>query len=109
MIADVTARYTLEGRILAPEKALEMECARKHFAALTRDDDKRDYAFTNERLQFAQSLEARYDDARDYLMFHILIGSTPRSASKQFDFFGKDSVRKFFTNAYQRYTGVPPR
>lgn len=109
MITDMTAPYTLNERMLTSEEKREMERARTHFTALTIGDDVRDYAFTDERLRFAQSLEAKYNDTRDYLMFHILIGSTPRGASKQFDFPGKDSVSAFFASAYQRYADVSAR
>ncbi|MFA5075842.1 MAG: hypothetical protein WC480_00265 [Patescibacteria group bacterium] len=44
----------------------------------------------------ARDLLAKYSDARDYLAFHVLIGSGCDGIKSKVDFFGDDSVEKFF-------------
>lgn len=43
---------------------------------------------------FAAEILKRHPDARDYAMFHLLIGSSPADRPK-FDFEGEDSIRAF--------------
>lgn len=46
---------------------------------------------------FAKYLQNKYPNARDYLLFHTLIGSTPRPGhgNALVDFPGEDSIEKF--------------
>lgn len=45
--------------------------------------------------EFGEKLLEKYPDARSYLLFHLLIGSTPPYDLSLFDFPGDDSVEKF--------------
>lgn len=58
---------------------------------------KRGEQFHDEMADFANQLLAKYPDAREYRMFHVLISSTPRKNEvfQKFDFPGEDSIAKF--------------
>jgi len=49
-------------------------------------------------VNFANNLLSTYPDARDYLFFHLLIGSTSPMGLSQIDFPGDDSVELFINN-----------
>ena len=56
-------------------------------------------AFGNPQLdkevtKFANGLRSKYPDCENYLLFHVLIASTPPPC-KNFDFPGDDSVEQF--------------
>ncbi len=91
---------TLETRLLNAQEQSEVDFARRQFEELSRNDENQDYKFTNARIKFAKMLQKEYNNTVDYLMFHILIGSTPRTPRKQLDFQGEHSVREFFTHPY---------
>lgn len=44
-----------------------------------------------------RELESKYPNARDYLAFHILAGSTPHHELPHLDFPGEDSLENFLT------------
>lgn len=52
----------------------------------------------NKCTNFAQELLKKYPDARDYRLFHILIGSSVDREMEKFDFPGDDSVEQFINS-----------
>ena len=48
--------------------------------------------------KFGKKLLQKYPDARDYKVYHILIGSTVESKYKDTDFPGEDSIVKFINS-----------
>lgn len=51
---------------------------------------------------FAGHLEKNYPDHQQYLMYHILLGSSPRETPPNFDFPGEDSVELFIDNLFEK-------
>ena len=53
----------------------------------------------NRIAEFGYKLMDKYSDCRNYILFHVLIGSTPPSnATIKEDFPGEDSIIKFIKN-----------
>jgi len=49
--------------------------------------------------EFGRKLTEKYPDCRNYILFHVLISSTPPSnATIKEDFPGEDSIIKFIEN-----------
>lgn len=46
-------------------------------------------------VDWCRAIEEKYPDAREYTLFHTLIGSTPPPGLTKFDLPGDDSVMKF--------------
>ncbi len=51
-------------------------------------------------VEFAQVLRGKYEDFQDYLLYHVLIGSTPFHELPKVDFPGDDSVEKFIDSLW---------
>ncbi len=49
-------------------------------------------------VEFANRLRKKYPDCGDYLMWHIMAGSTPVGEPPKFDFPGEDSLEKFINS-----------
>ena len=57
---------------------------------------KKDALGTHEKIiEFAEKIKNKYPDYQDYMLYHLLIGSIPKSKLPKFDFPGEDSVEKF--------------
>lgn len=53
-------------------------------------------------------LKARYPNAREYLMFHLISGSTFRQFNGCFDFPPEDSVENFILLEYRKVFPTEP-
>ena len=56
--------------------------------------------------EHALAFEKQHPDARDYKLFHILIGSTPPPHVRQIDGEGEDSVRELFMQIDHKLRGM---
>jgi len=91
----------LEARGLTSQENLEMHHVRTQFEELASADEDR--VFDKNRRDFARDLQLKYPDVDSFLLYHILIGSTPSKLCSHFDFPSEHSVRDFFRNAINNY------
>ncbi len=52
-------------------------------------------------VEFGRGLRQKYSDVENYELFHLLIGSSPKTgdnAPTEFDLKGEDSIEKFIRN-----------
>lgn len=52
----------------------------------------------NRLTEFSDKLREHYPNFEDYRLWHLLVGSTPKSEKFLFDFPGEDSVQTFIEN-----------
>ena len=72
---------------------------REKLRALYRRDQ---FAIHAKVLAFHDELKMKYPDAREYLMFHLISGSTLRSFNGKFDFPPGESVEEFIEREYRQ-------
>ena len=94
-------QHALKDRALTAKEELQVYRLRAQFLELIHNDENSQ--FNDQRLQFAKSLETLFPTAREYLLFHILIGSSPKTFCDCFDLPKAHSVRAFFNKACQQY------
>ncbi len=95
--------YALEGRHLTPKESLILHCAQNRMNTLAPNGEERSQQFMQECRLYARALAITYPNADDYLMFHVLLVSTPpEKPRKFFDFPRKHSVRTFIAEAYNQ-------
>jgi hypothetical protein len=85
------------------ELAFELK---KIVSSVMKDSPKNNYKNYNKLVDFAVDLEKKYEDARQYYLFHVLIGSSVISTDK-FDFEGDNSIEKFLRSQNARYFQLP--
>jgi len=73
---------------------LALELKKIISSLIKKSSRKNDFEHYNKLANFALNLEKRYKNARQYYLFHVLIGSSITKTSK-FDFEGDDSIEKF--------------
>ena len=84
-------------RFLTPEQAASYETLRGKLHALYRKDQFR----IHERIiEFHDVLKVRYANAREFLLFHLISGSTFPGFNGHFDFPPEDSVERFINREY---------
>lgn len=87
----------------SPEKVEE---ARQRFLEIHRSlPPEKQGELMEKRMQFGIELGKKYENAREYALYHVLIGSTianPNSI-KEWDFPGEDSVELFMDRLTDEY------
>ena len=82
---------------LTSSQAATYESFRDRLHALYRKDQ---FEIHEDVLAFHDRLKCKYPNARDFLLFHLISGSTFREFDGSFDFPGSDSVEHFITQKY---------
>lgn len=60
----------------------------------------------NEVLKFSYHLELKYADAKECMLFLLIIGGTLPSSTKLYDFEGRDSVQRFIDQLYLSHVNL---
>lgn len=94
----------LEERDLTSQEKLQMHHVRTQFTELAMSDD--DFSFDKRRRDFARGLQTVYPDFSNFLLYHVLIGSTPRNFCRYFDFPAEHSVIGFFKREREEHCPV---
>ena len=83
--------------LLSPEQAAKYEFLRRRLHALYRRDQ---FAIHDKVVEWHIELRGKYPNAREYLMFHLISGSTAPNFTGLFDFPPADSVEHFINTEY---------
>lgn len=83
--------------VLTPEQTAKRDLLRTKLRALYHRDQ---FAIHEKILWWHDQLKVKYADARDYIMFHLISGSTSKGYNGHFDFPGADSVERFIEAQY---------
>lgn len=80
-----------------PEQSAKRELLKKKLHALYQKDQ---FAIHAKILEWHDDLKLKYPTARDYMLFHLISGSTYRGFNGCFDFPLPDSVEAFIEREY---------
>jgi len=83
--------------VLTPEQTAKRDLLRVKLRALYHRDQ---FAIHEKVLVWHDQLKLKYADARDYIMFHLISGSTCKGYNGHFDFPDADSVERFIETQY---------
>lgn len=84
--------------VLTPEQIRKYESLQVKLRALYHRDQ---FAIHEKILAWHDQLKLKYPDAREYMMFHLISGSTFNGYNGRFDFPGADSVELFIETQYK--------
>jgi len=83
---------------LSPEQSAQYDALHAKLCALYLRDQ---FEIHDRILVFHDELKVKYPDARQYLMFHLISGSTFLGFNGKFDFPPDDSVEHFIEREYR--------
>lgn len=96
-----------QGEKVGVEKFTEKEmpvALKERLSKLRTHEDDNIFSKVNDKIgNFGKRLKEEYGDFEDYLLYHLLAGSSLRGACEKYDFPGEDSVEKFIDDLYKKY------
>lgn len=99
-----TVNYKLKDRHLNNLEKLELYHLKSQFKSITRIGVQENIQFLEDIWNFANKIENSHVNARDHLLFHVIIGSTPpEGGCTYYDFSNEYSVKSFMSKTHQTY------
>jgi len=89
-----------------PEKQeSDVEILKQRLVEISRDEDFNVVMkFQDRIIDFIEQIRKTHPDHEEYMMYHVLAGSTPQGECPKFDFPGEDSVETFINRLHQEYS-----